>query len=86
MTGCEHMKPKAKALGGTSLCCLLECQEPGPTGPTFNLSVPSFSAVSLPHVVLPLPQTQLQFIQQPKGGRSPSTLQDTYLKNLALLI
>jgi hypothetical protein len=89
MTGCEHMgmEPSAPGVSPTALCCLLDCQQPGPTGTAFNLRIPSFSvaflhqAVPAPTVTLPRPLPQAKWLES-TSFKPP----EPYLKNLALLI
>lgn len=84
MENCDMGMPPAPGMTATALCCLLNCQEQGPTGTVFSVQSPSASAT--PHVALsqpfapkPLPQTA--WLQS-----SSFTPPETYLKNLALLI
>jgi hypothetical protein len=86
---CEHMGMEPSAPGVTTavLCCLLDCQEPGLTGSTFNQRKPSFSVGFLNHAALTPPASLPRPFSQRKWLQSSSfTPPDTYLKNLALLI
>ena len=90
MEGCEHMGMDPSASAVTSampLCCLLNCQEPGPTGSGFTVQIPTFNGAFLdqvalvPPLTLPKPFPQSNWVQA-----SSFTPPETYLKNLALLI
>ena len=89
MKGCEHMgvEPTAPGVTPIALCCLLDCQEPGPTGTALNLRIPSFNAAFLHQVALAPPLTLPKPFPQSKWLQSSSfTPPETYIKNLALLI
>ena len=89
MADCEHMgmEPSAPGVTSTSICCLLSCQEPGPTGSGFNVQRPSLNGAFLNRVVLASPLTLRKPLPQSLWLQSASfTPPDTYLKNLALLI
>ena len=87
--GCEHaeMQVTEVIVPSVSLCCLLDCQKPGPTASVFNLRIPSFTNAFNPQLSSPLsfplakPSRQLTWLQS-----SPFTPPEHYLKNLALLI
>lgn len=86
MEGCDMGMPTAPGMTPTALCCLLNCQEQGPTSSSFSVQTPSFSAASAhqiapPPVDVPKPLPQARWMQS-----SSFTPPDTYLKNLALLI
>jgi hypothetical protein len=89
MNGADHMgfEPSAPGVTPTLLCCVLDCQEPAPTGTSFDARVPSFNPAFLyqvtPPARFPLPGSlaQLMWLQSP-----PFTPPETYIKNLTLLI
>jgi len=86
MKGCEHMG-MAPGVTPTALCCLLNCQEPGPTGTAFNLRVPLFSVAFLHQAALTPPATLPRPVFQANWWEGFSfTPPKPYLKNLALLI
>ncbi len=86
MPACEHMSPSAPGVQSVQLCCLLDCQEPGPTGSP-QVQIPSWNLVAL-HQVLPRPTFVVAKSLPHPGWMQGSTFKppDTYLKNLALLI
>ena len=86
---CERMgmDPSAPRVTSTSLCCLLSCQEPAPTGTGFNVQRPPSNGAFLSQVALAPPVTLHKPLPQSLWLQSVSfSLPDTYLKNLALLI
>lgn len=84
--GCEQMG-MAPGVTPTALCCLLNCQEPGPTGTAFNLRVPLFSVAFLHQAALTPPATLPRPVFQANWWEGFSfTPPKPYLKNLALLI
>ena len=86
---CEHMgmEPNGPSVTSTALCCLISCQEPGPTGSGFTVQRPSLNGAFLDHVALASPLTLRKPLPQSLWLQSASfTPPDTYLKNLALLI
>lgn len=86
---CGHMgmEPSAPSVTSTALCCLISCQEPGPTGSGFTVQRPSLNGAFLDQVVLASPLTLRKPLPQSLWLQSVSfTPPDTYLKNLALLI
>ena len=89
MPDCEDMgmEPSAPSVASTSLCCLLSCQEPGPTGSGFTVRRPSLNGAFLSQVALTPPVTLHKPLPQSLWLQSASfSAPDTYLKNLALLI
>ena len=87
MPDCELMESSAPSVISTSLCCLLSCQEPGPTGSGFTVQRPSLNGAFLSHVALAPPVTLHKPLPQSLGPKSVSfSSPDTYLRNLALLI
>jgi hypothetical protein len=85
---CDQMESEPVSPGITpfGLCCLIDCQEPGPTGTAVTVRVPSFSGAFLDQVVL---QSPLALPKPPPPNwvqTSSFTPPETYLKNLALLI
>ena len=89
MPDCGHMgmEPSAPSVTATSLCCLLSCQEPGPTGSAFTVQRPSCNGAFLSQVALVPPVTLHKPLPQSLWLQSASfSTPDTYLKNLALLI
>ena len=85
---CEHMgmEPSAPSVTSTALCCLISCQEPGPTGSGFTVQRP-LNGAFLNQVVLASALTLRKPLPQSLWLQSASfTPPDTYLKNLALLI
>jgi hypothetical protein len=88
MTDCEHMGMErgSPAATGMALCCMTDCQQPGPVGSGFTLSIPTFSATVLPAAHTP-PPTRLRPLPQERQVQSSSfSPPNCYLKNLALLI
>ena len=89
MNGCEQMgmEPSAPEVTSTVLCCLLDCQEPGPTETAFTVQIPTFNGAFLnqvalaPTLTLPKPLPQSQWLQS-----SSFTPPEIYIRNLALLI
>lgn len=87
--GCEHegMQVNEAIVPSVGLCCLLDCQEPGPTASVFNLRVPSSTGAFIPLLSSPMsfplakPSRHLTWLQS-----SSFTPPEHYLKNLALLI
>lgn len=90
MESCEHMGMDPSAPAVTSalpLCCLLDCQEPGPTGSGFTVQIPTFNGAFLDQVALVPPSTLPKLLPQTNWVQTSSfTPPETYLKNLALLI
>ena len=89
MADCEQMgmEPTGPSVTPTSLCCLLSCQEPGPTGSGFTVQRPSLNGAFLSQVALAPPVTLPKPLPQSLWLQSVSfSSPDTYLKNLALLI
>ena len=90
MESCEHMGMDPSAPAVTSalpLCCLLDCQEPGPTGSGFTVQIPTFNGAFLDQVALMPPSTLPKLFPQTNWVQTSSfTPPETYLKNLALLI
>ncbi len=89
MEGCHHMgmEPSSPSVTSVALCCLIDCQEPGPTGTAFTLKIPAFNGAFLQQIVLVPPLTLPKPLQQSKSLLTSSfTPPETYLKNLALLI
>ena len=89
MTECEYMgmEPSAPSVTSTALCCLISCQEPGPTGSGFTVQRPSLNGAFLDQVALAPPATLYKALRQSIWLQSASfSPPDTYLKNLALLI
>ncbi len=89
MTGCEHMgmDPSAPAVTSIALCCLLNCQEPGPLGSAFTVQSPTFNGAFLSQVALAPTLTLPKPFRHSNWLHSSSfTSPETYLKNLALLI
>ena len=86
MKDCGQManEPTSPGITQIGLCCLINCQEPGPTSTAVNVRVPSvsgaFPAQILP-MALPGPSPPTKWIRA-FSFTSPKT----YLKNLALLI
>lgn len=86
---CEHagMQINDAIVPSVGLCCLLDCQEPGPTASALNLRIPSFTNAFIPQLSSPLsfplakPSRPLTWLQS-----SSFTPPERYLKNLALLI
>ena len=88
MSGCGHegTKPTAPGMTSVPLCCVLDCQEPAPTGTVFTPRTPSLNIAFLQNTasvqprqptILPAPKwLQSSFFKPP----------ETYLRNLALLI
>jgi len=89
MADCEHMgmEPDAPSVTSTALCCLISCQEPGPTGSGFTVQRPSLKGAFLYQIPLTSPLMLRKPLPQSLWLQSASfTPPDTYLKNLALLI
>jgi len=88
LSGCERMgmQPTGPGVTATALCCLLDCQQPGPTGNAFNLRLPKLSVISVHHCAMTMPATLVRRFSQEKRLQSSSFAPNTYLKNLALLI
>ena len=89
MADCEHMgmESGAPSVTSTALCCLISCQEPGPTGSGFTVQRPSLKGAFLYQIALTSPLMLRKPLPQSLWLQSASfTPPDTYLKNLALLI
>ena len=87
--GCEHagMQFDASIGPAVGLCCLLDCQEPAPTGTAFNLRIRAFQVAFVHPAVLAAPETDIEPLPQEKWLQGASfTSPHRYLKNLALLI
>lgn len=83
----EGMESSKSEIPAVDLCCVLDCQEPAPTGSTFTPRNPSLSGAFLEQVrsVQPLQWTTTQrFLSW--YDYSAFKPPDTYLRNLALLI
>src|SRR5688500_15457813 len=52
---CEHME--RASVTSAALCCLISCQEPGPTGSEFTVQRPSLNGAFLHQVALASPLT-----------------------------
>jgi hypothetical protein len=85
---CDQMKsaPVATPFG---LCCFIDQQEPGPTGASFSLRVPSFGGSLLDQVtpsvrLVPASSFSISKFTQAQIVRPPGTA--PYLLNLTLLI
>jgi hypothetical protein len=76
--------PTSPGITQIGLCCLTNCQEPGPTSTAVNVRVPSVSGAFLAQILpmaLPRPSPSTKWVQA-----YFFTSTKTYLKNLALLI
>jgi len=82
--GCEHMAPSAVGVAEIQLCCLLDCQDPGPTG-SVSVQNTSLKLAPVPHMA---PRPAFVLAKSAQTWRQSSSFKppDTYLKNLALLI
>ena len=88
MVDCGQMAEGHSSLEITSfgLCCLIDCQEPGPTSAEVTLRIPSSKGTFLDRILLQLP-LPLPTAPPPKWVQTSSfTPPETYLRNLALLI
>lgn len=84
--GCEHMGIVPNAgVSGAVVCCLLDCQDPGPTAVAYKMPLPVFKVVALNVPVTSYESTK-RSPQERWLQRSPFAPPDTYLRNLALLI
>lgn len=89
MKGCEHMgmDPNAHSFTSVPLCCLINCQEPGPLGSAFTVQSPTQNGAFLSQVALAPTLTLPKPFPHSSWLHSASfTPPETYLKNLALLI
>ena len=79
--------PTSPGVTSFHLCCLIDCQEPGPTSTTVTVRVPSFSGAFLDEILHQSPLVLSKLAPPTKWVHTSSfTPPDTYLKNLALLI
>jgi hypothetical protein len=86
MKDCGQManEPISPGITQSGLCCLINCQEPGPTSTAVKVRAPSVSGAFLAQILpmaLPGPAPPTKWIQA-----FSFTSTKTYLKNLALLI
>ena len=82
-----QMQGNAPATIAARLCCMIDCQEPGPTGAQFNLRAPDFSVSPLPPAVMQSPGVLPIPLERPFS--TPiylPNLQASYIRNLSLLI
>ena len=89
MVDCGQMAEGHSSLAITSfgLCCLMDCQEPGPTSTEVTVRIPSSNGTFLDRILLHLPLPLPRTAPPPKWVQTSSfTPPETYLKNLALLI
>ncbi len=79
--------PSSPSIRSVALCCLIDCQEPGPTGTAFTFKIPAFNGAFLQHVALAPPLTLPKLLPQSTWLQTSAfTPPETYIKNLALLI
>jgi hypothetical protein len=88
MSDCEAngMSPSGDSVIGIDPCCLLDCQETGPTGSIFSGRTPTLSISTIHPAALTPPVTQRLVLQQDWLQSSSFPPPNTCLKNLALLI
>ena len=81
------MQDDAPATIAARLCCVIDCQEPGPTGGQVTLRSPDFIVTPLPPALLQPLAASLKPLERPFSTRifSPN-LQASYIQNLSLLI
>jgi hypothetical protein len=83
--GHEGITPSAPGIVSVPLCCVLDCQEPAPTGTAFIVQPPLPGTAFPQPFVLPL-LSQIGLLQRSRSQSPSFKPPDTYLRKLALLI